>query len=149
MAEGLAKAFGPKSWEFKSAGTIPSGVNPHTIESLREIGIDISAQTSKRVDEEMVSWADHIITLCDSAKACVTIPSSKKATHWSIPDPVGTVGDETRILKSFAKTRDIIRGHLEEFFNFYTPPHPDPHAMPAWRGLPKGRGDLLRCKYII
>lgn len=116
MAEGLAKALGPKGREFKSAGIMPSGVHPRTIESMREIGIDISGQTSKRVDEKLLAWADHVITLCDSAKACVHVPPPKKSTHWSIPDPVGTAGDETRILKSFAKTRDIIRGHLEEFF---------------------------------
>ncbi|MBI4412506.1 MAG: arsenate reductase ArsC [Deltaproteobacteria bacterium] len=126
MAEGLAtswlaKASGPKGWppggwEFKSAGTMPSGVHPRTIESMREIGIDISSHTSKQVDEKMLAWADHIITLCDSAKGCVYIPPPKKTTHWSIPDPVGATGDETHILKSFAKTRNIIQGHLDEFF---------------------------------
>ena len=35
---------------FESAGTNPEVVNPHAIQSLKDIGIDISNNISKKVD---------------------------------------------------------------------------------------------------
>jgi arsenate reductase (thioredoxin) len=47
MAEGLArKLFGDRI-RVQSAGSKPSRVNPHTIDAMREIGVDLSSHTSK------------------------------------------------------------------------------------------------------
>lgn len=116
IAEGLAKTLGPKGWTFKSAGTNPAGVHPYTIKSMNEIGIDISGQTSKRVTDSMIHWADYVITLCDFARGCIYFPPSKEALHWPTPDPVGTVGTDKKILKAFAKSRNLIQKRLENFF---------------------------------
>ncbi len=45
LAEGIMRHFRGDEFEVFSAGTEPKGVHPKTIEVLREIGIDASAQT--------------------------------------------------------------------------------------------------------
>ena len=51
MAEGLLRHMAGDRYEVFSAGTRPVGLNPNAVEAMREIGIDISGQRSKSVDE--------------------------------------------------------------------------------------------------
>ena len=51
MAEGLFRHEAAGAWEVHSAGTHPTGVRPDAVAAMREIGIDISRQWSKSVDE--------------------------------------------------------------------------------------------------
>lgn len=117
MAEGLAKSFRPKGWKFQSAGTHPSFVHPSAIDSMNEIGIDISQNISKQLDVSMIEEADWVVTLCDSAKACVYLPSFKKTLHWPIPDPTGHSGSVEESMMSFRRVRELIQQKLEDFFN--------------------------------
>ena len=66
MAEGLLRDLAGDRFEVYSAGTIPSGISEYTIEAMREIGIDVSGQRSKSVEEfngqsfgqQILSWLD-------------------------------------------------------------------------------------------
>ena len=51
MAEGLLRHMAGDRYEVFSAGTRPVGLNPNAVEAMSEIGIDISGQRSKSVDE--------------------------------------------------------------------------------------------------
>ena len=51
MAEGLLRHNAGDRFEVSSAGTHPSHVRPEAVAVMREIGIDISSQRSKSVDE--------------------------------------------------------------------------------------------------
>ena len=51
MAEGLLRNLFGNKYEVLSAGTEPGGVNPHSIEVMKEIGIDISNHYSKNVKD--------------------------------------------------------------------------------------------------
>ena len=71
MAEGLARELGKNVMEPYSAGLLAAGVHPRAIAVMREIGIDISQQKSKAIDEELLKTMDIVITLCDdAAEAC-------------------------------------------------------------------------------
>lgn len=48
MAEGLARRILGDRVDIISAGSQPSKVNPHAIEAMAEIGIDISRSRGKR-----------------------------------------------------------------------------------------------------
>ncbi|HQY77592.1 MAG TPA: arsenate reductase ArsC [Rhodoferax sp.] len=50
MAEGLGRMLFGKQVEVMSAGSMPKQVNPHAIEVMSEVGIDISRHQSKSVD---------------------------------------------------------------------------------------------------
>jgi arsenate reductase len=116
MAEGFARELGKNLIEAYSAGLMPKGVNPRAIESMREIGIDISHQTSKAIDEALLRKMDVVITLCGNAEeSCPYTPSQIKRIHWSIEDPATAVGTEEEIMNVFRRVRDEIKQRLEKF----------------------------------
>src|SRR5438445_7956713 len=51
MAEGLLRHDAGEHFDVESAGTKASAVRPEAIAAMRELGIDISGQHSKNVDE--------------------------------------------------------------------------------------------------
>src|SRR5512136_1180313 len=68
MAEGLINAQLIDRFVAFSAGTRPAGqVHPQAIAALREIGIDISQQRSKSVEEFRREPFDVVVTVCDAA----------------------------------------------------------------------------------
>ncbi len=91
MAEGFAKRYGGDSVEVRSAGTSAAGyVNKSTIRAMEEVGIDISKQTSDQLTDEMLEWADVVVTLgCCSADELCPAGSRADALDWKIEDPLG------------------------------------------------------------
>jgi ACR3 family arsenite transporter len=113
MAEGLARKFGKGLMEPYSAGLLAAGVHPRAIAAMNELGIDISGQKSKEIDEDQLRRMDVVITLCGNAEeSCPWTPPEIKRLHWPINDPVGTVGSEERIMKEFRKARDEIGARI-------------------------------------
>ena len=107
MAEGLLKSM-KSDFTVLSAGTKPEGLHPNAVKAMAEIGLDISNQTSKGLDD--VNWkdADFAITLCGSAdETCVMMdwPESCKRDHWPIEDPES--------LDDFRNARDEIRERID------------------------------------
>ncbi len=116
MAEALARHYGHGIIEPYSAGLMPIGVNPIAIKVMKEIGIDISEQTSDAIDEELLKKMDVVITLCSNAEtACPETPTRIKRIHWPIDDPVSTVGTEEDVLRAFRKVRDEIKRRIQSF----------------------------------
>src|SRR5918998_1533617 len=97
MAEGLLKAEGGGRFEVFSAGVSPSCVRPEAIEAMREIGVDISDQRSKSVEEFAGRSFDYVVTVCDNAREqCPVFPSQTERIHWSFDDPAAAAGDEAQ-----------------------------------------------------
>jgi arsenate reductase len=116
MAEGFLRELGKGRVEAHSAGIIAAGVHPRAIAIMREVGIDISGQTSDRMDAEILSQMDVVITVCGNAeKTCPTTPPSVRRIHMPVEDPVGTVGTEEEIMNEFRRARDEIKGKVEGF----------------------------------
>jgi arsenate reductase len=119
MAEGLWRHIAGDEWECHSAGSHPSGfVFPLAVDVMKEIGIDISQQRSKSLDEFLGQSFDLVITVCDSAReACPILPDAGKTLHWPFEDPVGVGGAPERRLARFREVRDLIadtiRRHLD------------------------------------
>jgi arsenate reductase len=117
IAEGLLKHICADDFEIYSAGTKPSRVRPEAIAVLAEIGIDISANRSKSVDEFAGRAINYVLTVCDHAReACPYFPAQTRLTHYPFPDPAEVVGDEKTRLNAFRQTRDKIRFYLETNF---------------------------------
>lgn len=118
MAEGFAREFGKGIIEPFSAGLMAAGLHPRAVAVMKEIGIDISGQKSKMIDEKLLKTMDAVITLCGNAEeACPWTPPEIKRLHWPINDPVGTVGREQKIMKEFRRARDEIRAKVEQFIS--------------------------------
>jgi arsenate reductase len=116
MAEGLMKTLSSGQWSVSSAGVLPSHVHPLATRVMGEIGMDISQQTSKSVDQFLGEPFDYIITLCDhAAVTCPAFPGKGKRIHWSLEDPVSANGTVEERLMLFRKVRDDLRKRIEKF----------------------------------
>lgn len=116
MAEGLLKKLSG-GFEVESAGVAPGQVRPEAVEVMREIGIDISAQRSKSVDEFTGQNFDYIITVCDNAKeTCPVFSGDAVRIHQSFVDPPPeSVGEYQMRLEIFRKVRDELNDWLTDF----------------------------------
>lgn len=117
MAEGLLKARLGDRFEVDSAGTKPSIVRPEAIEALGEIGIDISANRSKSVDEFAETAIDYVLTVCDNAKEnCPYFPAKTKLVHHAFDDPADADGSFVERVDEFRKVRDEIAKYIDTEF---------------------------------
>lgn len=92
MAEAFARLFGGDKVLALSAGIIPAGLHPRAVASMQEIGINISAQTSKILTADLIERADCVVTVCDHAQENCPVIHGRKVLHWSIPDPLKKAG---------------------------------------------------------
>jgi len=116
LAEAFMRHMRGDEFEVYSAGTDPNGVHPLTIEVLREIGIDASAQQSKHIDDLPEKEFDYIITLCGSAaQNCPAFCGKGIKMHHGFEDPAAVTGSEPDIEESFRKVRDQIKTFILGF----------------------------------
>lgn len=114
MAEGFGRFYGGDDFEVYSGGVEAHGLNPKAVEVMKEIGIDISNQTSDLIDENILFKADYVITLCGDARdKCPALPPSVKSLHWELEDPARAEGTEEEIMNKFREVRDIIKGKVK------------------------------------
>jgi arsenate reductase len=81
---------------------------------MQEIGIDISHQYSKRVEEVPIREVDLIVTLC--AESCATLPIEAERIHWPLTDPALAEDDDAQVLQVFRTVRDDIRARVQQLF---------------------------------
>jgi arsenate reductase len=109
MAEGLFRQAAGDRFEVFSAGTRPAALRPEAVAVMREIGIDISGQRSKSVDEFLGQQFRYVITVCDNAKeSCPVFPGPTERIHWSFEDPAAVEGSEEERKAAFRRIRDQI-----------------------------------------
>jgi len=113
MAEGIANNLFGDFIEAKSAGSKPAKqISSYAIKVMREIGIDITNQKPKSVDEFKDEHFDLVITVCNKAKEkCSYFPNAKKMIHKSFYDPEEA---EQNKIESFRKIRDEIKEFIEK-----------------------------------
>ena len=78
-----------------SAGTTPAErVHPEVVEVMAEVGIDLSGNRPRRLDEEMARAADVVVTM-GCGDECPYVPGVRYL-DWDLPDPRGRPIDEVR-----------------------------------------------------
>lgn len=83
---------------------------------MHEIGIDISAQSSKTLAAFQGEHFDYVITVCDRAnESCPTFPGDTERIHWSFDDPTVATGSNEQRLRAFRIVRDAIQQRLRLF----------------------------------
>lgn len=112
MAEGLLRHVAGERYDVYSAGIEAGSLRPEAIEVMREIGVDIADQQSKKVDVFAGQPFDLVITTCDEAKeACPLFPGAKRMLHWSFPDPAAVSEADDRF-RAFRDVRDGLRAQI-------------------------------------
>jgi arsenate reductase len=120
MAEGYLKHYAGSKAEVYSAGIEAHGVNPVAVTVMKEDGLDISGQTSNKIDEYNHLTFDYVITVCDNAREnCPYFPAQVKKLHHNFPDPAKATGTEEEIIAQFRLVRDMIKSYIKEFVNAY------------------------------
>jgi arsenate reductase (thioredoxin) len=90
-----------------SAGSEPADeLNPAVVKAMREVGIDISAERPKKLEDGMVRESDVVITM-GCGDACPIYPG-KRYEDWELEDPAG------KDLETVRRIRDEIRGRVDE-----------------------------------
>jgi arsenate reductase len=116
MAEGLLRHDAAERFAVESAGTKPTRVRPEAIAVMGELGIDISGQRSKHVDEFHGQQFDYVITVCDNAReSCPVFFGATKRVHHNFEDPAALAGAEEERLALFRRVRDELRTYLATF----------------------------------
>ncbi|MCA9026591.1 MAG: arsenate reductase ArsC [Planctomycetaceae bacterium] len=117
MAEGLLRHLAGDRITSLSAGAKPANfVHPLAIEAMAELGVDISQQVSKHINEFLPPHGtppDLIISVCSSAeKECPMFPGNVERLHWPFDDPAYATGSQDERMSEFGRVRDEIRERL-------------------------------------
>jgi len=116
MAEAFLRKFGGERFQAYSAGIEPKGLNPLTIRVMKEVGIDVSGQSSKNVREYLGKLQfQKVITVCDDAdKNCPVVWfEGSTRMHWSFEDPAKHTGTEEEKLEKFREVRNLIEKKIK------------------------------------
>jgi protein-tyrosine-phosphatase len=107
IAAGILQREAGDSIRVLSAGSEPADrLNPAVVVAMDEIGIDISAERPKKLQDGMVRESDVVITM-GCGDACPIYPG-KRYEDWEIEDPSG------KSLKEVREIRDEIRERVEQ-----------------------------------
>jgi len=135
MAEGLLRHLYGDRYEAFSAGATPTRVHPLAIKVMAEIGIDISGQSSKSIDEFRGRDIDLVVTVCRSTPrlSCPfcsspgvvgkptlideTLPEAKRFVEHGFSDPSDVEGSDDERVEAFRATRDEIKTWVLDYFS--------------------------------
>jgi arsenate reductase (thioredoxin) len=106
MAEAFLRTYASDRFMVQSAGTKATELHPLAVRAMGEVGIDISGQQSKSIDDVGDGW-DVVVTVCDAN--CPIPPRTGMKLRWSFPDPALAGGDEDERLAAFRSVRDGIQ----------------------------------------
>ena len=114
MAEGWARDLLGERINAYSAGIKKHGLNQLAVKAMREAGVDISAHTSKTIDELPVQQFDWVITLCGHAQeTCPYFPG--RTIHQGFEDPPelarGAESEEEKLIH-YRRVRDEIKAFV-------------------------------------
>jgi arsenate reductase (thioredoxin) len=115
MAEGLAREILGSAAEVLSAGSRPAALHPLAVVAMQDIGIDISRQYSKAIEDIDIDHVDLVITLC-AEEVCPILPGRVRLLHWPIADPAAYQAGASpeHMMNSFAIAREQIRVRIIE-----------------------------------
>ena len=104
MAEALFNKLPEGRYSGISAGSSPAeAVNPVVVETMWEIGIDISGNKPKKITKEMVLETDLAITMGCGEEACPVVPNELR--ECQIEDPHGRSIEVVRIIRDEIQKR--------------------------------------------
>lgn len=112
MAEGWARHLLGGRVEACSAGTRPQGLNPLAVRAMAEVGVDISAHTSKTVEDVGPETLDLVVTVCGHAhESCPVFAGGARVVHRGFDDPprlAAGAGSDEEALPHYRRVRDEI-----------------------------------------
>jgi arsenate reductase len=119
MAEAFLNQICGDAFDAYSAGLEPGKLNPVVVEAMREVGVDISQNQTKSVQDMMRSGKvfEYVVTVCDesSAERCPLFPGNSVRLHWGFSDPSKFEGTGEKRLSKTREVRDAIREKIMQW----------------------------------
>ena len=118
MAALLLRKYAGDRFEVYSAGLQPDRIHPLVGPVMEEIGLDVSGERSKSVQEYLGRVVAHyLIMVCENAeKNCPRIfPGPGERLYWPFDDPAAVEGSEEERLAAFRRVRDQIDTRIREW----------------------------------
>jgi arsenate reductase len=107
MAERFLRELSNGGHQARSAGSDPGrAAHSQVMEALREVGIDASDHEPRKLDQELLAWADVAVSTC-SEEVCPVTPGVRRIS-WEFPDPKNLPLEQVRPI------RDQIRRQVEQ-----------------------------------
>jgi protein-tyrosine-phosphatase len=107
MAEAFARRHGAGKVEAHSSGSKPSGkVNPRAVQFMAEKGYDLTAHTSKSLDQ--FNGTDVAVAVTMGCGDYCPLVKAARREDWNIPDPKEMTDD------GFREVRDLIERKVQE-----------------------------------
>jgi arsenate reductase len=104
MAAAFARSIGGGRVVINSAGSDPtSTLNPVVVEAMKEVGLDISDESPKKLTDQMGMDADVIVTM-GCGDAC-PVYLGKRYEDWDLEDPSGKDPDTVRRIRNEIEDR--------------------------------------------
>lgn len=114
MAEGLLRARDDQRFEVHSAGVDPRPLDPLAVAAMQEVGIDISQQLSKHLNDYEDMQFDYVVTLCEQVEdSCLYFARDGQVLHWYCSNPADVTGSDATRMEAFRQAREEIRLHLD------------------------------------
>lgn len=117
MAEGWTRFLHGDAVEAYSAGTRPAGTDPLAVRVMSEVGVDLSGQHSKHVDELTGIDFDLVVTVCDGARQeCPVFPGESRMLHAGFDDPphlAAGAANQEEAIGHYRRVRDEIRKFID------------------------------------
>ncbi|HYX87541.1 MAG TPA: arsenate reductase ArsC [Gaiellales bacterium] len=101
MAQALFERAANGVHQARSAGSRPAAaVHPEVVQAMREVGLDVSGNRPRKLDDADMRWADLVVTM-GCGDECPFVPG-KRYVDWELDDPAG------RPLEDVRRVRDEI-----------------------------------------
>ena len=117
MAEAIANSMFGDRLEASSAGSSPTKIDPYAIAVMKEIGVDISKNRAKHLNEFAGMRFDYAVTLCsDDEDFCPFFPDAEEHLHHGVNEPKGSTKTEEGRLVAMRSMRDGILAWISKTF---------------------------------
>jgi arsenate reductase len=104
MAAGWLRHLAGDTVEVRSAGSEPADrINPVAVEAMREVGIDITANSPRKLDYAAAESSDVLVTM-GCGDVCPVFPG-KRYLDWQLDDPAGQGIEAVRRIRDEIKRR--------------------------------------------
>ena len=116
MAEGFLRSFAGESMVAVSAAIEPAPVSPLAVDTMKEVGIDISGQQIKDVKGAFQERFAYAVGLGDQSKErCPVFPFAFRIFRWNLEDPTAVQGSTEERVIAFRRVRNQIDSYVREF----------------------------------
>lgn len=121
MAEGFLRTIGGKEFDAACTAVRPES-NPLAAEVMREVGIDVSKDKPREIQELFREHFACVVTLSDPARERTPVwPFTRNLYHWQLQDPLETMGSIEEQRTALRQVRDRIAENVRDFASSVAP----------------------------